>query len=189
MRLIDARTIELTWFNDNEIPKYAILSHTWGSDEVTYQELVWINRAKALSTPSMDQSSSSAASSTSQDEQATLMLAAMEMMIRGNSRTTLGSITEEDLMRREGYSKIIHAAEEARGQGCDYIWVDTCCIDKSSSAELQEAINSMYRWYRDAEVCIVYLEDIEKPRWNAYTTASDVARSAFENCRWTKRGW
>ena len=189
MRLIDARTIELRWFNDNAIPKYAALSHTWGSDEVTYQELILINRVKALSTASIDQLSSSAASFSSQDEQATLMLAAMETMIRGNSGTTMGSVTEEDLMKRAGYSKILHAAEQAVGQGCDYVWVDTCCIDKSSSAELQEAINSMYRWYRDAEVCIVYLEDIEKSLREAYTTASEVARTAFETCRWAKRGW
>ncbi|KAJ4376214.1 hypothetical protein N0V83_001496 [Neocucurbitaria cava] len=189
MRLIDARTIELIWFNDNDVPKYAILSHTWGSDEITYQELVWINRAKALSDSSMSQVSSSTTSFGSQDEHATFMLAAMEMMIRGNSGTTMGGITEEDLMSRKGYSKIIRAAEQARGLGCDYIWVDTCCIDKSSSAELQEAINSMFRWYRDAEICIVYLEDIEKPHCNAYTSASDVARAAFEKCRWAKRGW
>ncbi|KAF1849443.1 HET-domain-containing protein [Cucurbitaria berberidis CBS 394.84] len=156
MRLIDTRTSELRWFNDNDIPKYAILSHTWGSDEVTYQELVWINRAKALSGSSMDQPSSSAASFTSEDDQATIMLAAIEMMIRGNSGTSLGSITEQDLMKRAGYSKLKHAAEQARSQGYNYIWVDTCCIDKSSSAELQEAINSMFRWYRDAEVCASY---------------------------------
>ncbi|KAH7386038.1 heterokaryon incompatibility protein-domain-containing protein [Pyrenochaeta sp. MPI-SDFR-AT-0127] len=188
MRLIDTKTIGLKWFNDNEVPKYAILSHTWGQDEVTHQELVWINRAKALSTQS-DHSTSPAASFTSQGEQSTLMLAAMEIMIRGNSGVSLGSLTEEDLMNRHGYSKIVQAAQQAKDLGCDYIWVDTCCIDKSSSAELQEAINSMYRWYRDAEVCIVYLGDIEKPQRGGYTTASDIAQEAFKTCRWAKRGW
>jgi hypothetical protein len=181
MRLIDTRTIELRWFNDNEIPKYAILSHTWGSDEVSYQELVWISKARALS--------NLIPSSAPQDAQATLILAAMEVMIRGNSAMPLGSVSEEDLMSRVGYSKIIHAAEQARSQGCDYVWVDTCCIDKSSSAELQEAINSMFRWYRNAEVCIVYLGDIAPPHRNGYTTASDVARAALKACRWIRRGW
>jgi hypothetical protein len=184
MRLIDTRTIELAWFNDNEIPKYAILSHTWGADEVSYQEFVWISKARALS--NLIQSS---ASSAGQDAQATLILAAMEVMIRGNSAMPSGSVSEEDLMKRVGYSKIIHAAEQARSQGCNYIWVDTCCIDKSSSAELQEAINSMFRWYRNAEVCIVYLGDVKPPHRHSYTTASDVARAALKSCRWVRRGW
>jgi hypothetical protein len=181
MRLIDTRTNELIWFNDNEIPNYAILSHTWGADEVSHQEFVWISKARALS--------KLIPVSASQDAHASLILAAMEVMIRGNSAMPTGSVSEEDLMKRVGYSKIIHAAEQARSQGCDYLWVDSCCIDKSSSAELQEAINSMYRWYRDAEVCIVYLGDIVRPHRDSYTTASEIAGAAFKACRWIRRGW
>ncbi|KAL6711447.1 hypothetical protein ACN47E_004381 [Coniothyrium glycines] len=187
MRLIDTSTIELRWFNDNEIPIYAIMSHTWGPDEITFQDLVWINRAKALTLRS-DQSFSSV-SFNSENEQSALMLAAFETMIRGNMQSPVGSVAEEDLMQRSGYSKIIHAAEQARNQGYKYIWIDTCCIDKSSSAELQEAINSMYRWYRDSGVCIVYLEDVLKPRLDSHLTASEIAKSAFEHCRWVQRGW
>lgn len=47
----------------------------------------------------------------------------------------------------------------------------------------------MYRWYRDAGVCIVYLGDVVKPGRRNYTTASEVARMAFETYRWSKRGW
>lgn len=117
MRLIDVRTLELQWFNDNAIPKYAILSHTWGPDEVNYQEFVWISRTRALS------ASTNLAST--QDAQNTLMLA-LELMIHGSSGTPLGSLSEEDLMKRVGYSKIVNAAEQARGQACNYLWVDTC---------------------------------------------------------------
>ncbi|EUC33050.1 hypothetical protein COCCADRAFT_37078 [Bipolaris zeicola 26-R-13] len=183
MRLIDTRTLELGWFNDNEIPAYAILSHTWGSDEVSHQEYVWINRARKLSASSLPAS----LSQNEQHAQTSLMLA-LEMMIRGNSGALSGTMSESDLMKRVGYSKIINAAEQARGQGCNYLWVDTCCIDKTSSAELQEAINSMYRWYRDAEVCIVYLSDIAKNHGD-FRTASEIARCAFANSRWTQRGW
>ena len=183
MRLIDTRTLELGWFNDNEIPTYAILSHTWGPDEVSHQEYVWISRARTLSASSMPVS----LSQNDQHAQASLMLA-LEMMIRGNSGALSGGMSESDLMKRVGYSKIINAAEQARGQGCNYLWVDTCCIDKTSSAELQEAINSMYRWYRDAEVCIVYLGDIAKNHGD-FRTASEIARCAFTNSRWTQRGW
>ncbi|KAI0362403.1 HET-domain-containing protein [Trametes cingulata] len=51
----------------------------------------------------------------------------------------------------------------AREQGIPYVWNDTCCIDKSSSAELSEAINSMYKWYQLAELCVAYLEDVDDP--------------------------
>ena len=44
--------------------------------------------------------------------------------------------------------------------GLSHAWIDTCCIDKSSSAELSEAINSMYTWYEVAQVCYAYLEDV-----------------------------
>ncbi len=190
MRLIDTRTIELTWFRDNEIPKYAILSHVWGPDEVSYQEFIWLSRAKSLSaSQTHDAMSSSQTSLFSQNEESNLILAAIEVMVRGTSGRPLGSLTESDMMARRGYSKIFHAAEQARDLGCGYLWVDTCCIDKSSSAELQEAINSMYRWYSHAEVCLVYLEDIAKPMHGSYTTASEIAQQAFETCRWGKRGW
>ena len=41
-----------------------------------------------------------------------------------------------------------------------WTWIDTCCIDKRSSAEMSEAINSMYRWYANAQECFVYLSDV-----------------------------
>ncbi|KAI8943117.1 hypothetical protein NX059_001148 [Plenodomus lindquistii] len=189
MRLINTRTLELQWFNDNAMPEYAILSHTWGSDEITYQELIWINRARAMATQTQTTLASSTASFSSQDDQSAIMFAAIEMMIRGNSTSTLGGTAEEDLMNRAGYTKIVHAAREARNLGFKHIWCDVCCIDKSSSAELQEAINSMYRWYRDADVCIVYLEDVARPDRSNNASASSIAKAAFQSCRWATRNW
>ena len=91
--------------DDEAIPPYAILSHTWGADpeEVTFDDL---------------------ANSTSKD--------------------------------KPGYDKIRFCGDRASHDGLRYFWVDTCCIAKSSSAELQESINSMFRWYRDSAVCYVY---------------------------------
>jgi hypothetical protein len=57
------------------------------------------------------------------------------------------------IMDIKGHSKIVRACEQARSDSVDYIWIDTCCIDKTSSSELSEAINSMYRYYREAAVC------------------------------------
>ncbi|AEO62166.1 hypothetical protein MYCTH_2114023 [Thermothelomyces thermophilus ATCC 42464] len=53
--------------------------------------------------------------------------------------------------KEEGYEKVAGACALAVQDGIEYLWIDTCCIDKSSSAELSEAINSMFRWYRDAD--------------------------------------
>ena len=74
-------------------------------------------------------------------------------------------VTFKDLMEgtgrsKAGYQKIRFCGEQAATDGLQYFWVDTCCIDKSSSAELSEAINSMFRWYRDASKCYVYLSDV-----------------------------
>lgn len=83
---------------------------------------------------------------------------------------------DRDWRQRPGAHKVLGSCQLAREQGYNYIWVDTCCIDKSSSAELSEAINSMFDWYMDAEVCYVYLTDV----------AED---GSIAECRWFKRGW
>ena len=61
---------------------------------------------------------------------------------------------------KKGWQKITKCCEQARKDGLSYAWVDTCCIDKSSSAELTEAINSMFRWYQHSKICYVYLCDV-----------------------------
>src|ERR1700712_2857061 len=61
---------------------------------------------------------------------------------------------------KEGYQKISSARHQALRDELQYLWVDTCCIDKSSSAELSEAINSMYKWYERSAVCYTYLSDV-----------------------------
>src|SRR5436190_15715650 len=81
-------------------------------------------------------------------------------------------VTFKDLMEgtgksKAGYQKIRFCGEQAATDGLQYFWVDTCCIDKSSSAELQEAINSMFRWYRNAAKCYVYLSDVSRPAFDS----------------------
>ncbi|KAK5658012.1 hypothetical protein OQA88_2566 [Cercophora sp. LCS_1] len=84
--------------------------------------------------------------------------------------------------RRKGYGKILKAAQLARARGLSHVWVDTCCIDKSSSAELTEAINSMYRWYECAGACIAYLSDL--------APGNDLdLPEGLDKCRWFTRGW
>jgi hypothetical protein len=88
-----------------------------------------------------------------------------------------------DISNKPGYIKILKASEVAQSHGLGYLWVDTNCIDKSSSAELSEAINSMYRYYSAAAWCYVYLDDVSG---NADLWAQD---SEFRVSQWFTRGW
>jgi hypothetical protein len=101
---------------------------------------------------------------------------------------------------RKGYPKIHGACERAANDGkprplfhaakrsCandkagyEWIWIDSVCIDRSSSAELSEAINSMYAWYSQANICYVYLSD--------YVSKTPVCEPSLKKCRWFRRGW
>ena len=108
MRLINIRTFRLEEFFRLDAPPYAILSHTWGTEEVLFTDMA--DRSEAR--------------------------------------------------KKSAYAKFKGSCKLARNQGYKYIWIDTCCIDKSSSAELSESINSMYRWYAESAVCYVYLSDV-----------------------------
>ncbi|KAF5637207.1 heterokaryon incompatibility protein het-E-1 [Fusarium tjaetaba] len=88
-----------------------------------------------------------------------------------------------DVKLKKGYKKIELCAKQAQKDGLGYCWVDTCCIDKSSSAELSEAINSMFSWYRNSAVCYIYLEDVVHKEHSAR-----VGESLAE-ARWFTRGW
>lgn len=62
--------------------------------------------------------------------------------------------------QRKGFRKIERMCDLAKTEGVSHVWIDTCCIDKTSSAELTESINSMFDWYEGSKRCIVYLEDL-----------------------------
>ena len=99
-------------------------------------------------------------------------------------------VTYKDIIERRGqdkagYEKIKFCGEQAARDGLRYFWVDSCCIDRSSSAELQEAIISMFRWYRGAQKCYAYMADVSTAAgytiWNW--------EPAFRRSRWFTRGW
>ncbi|KAH7330056.1 hypothetical protein BKA65DRAFT_362816, partial [Rhexocercosporidium sp. MPI-PUGE-AT-0058] len=102
-----------------------------------------------------------------------------------------GEVTFDDMADLEsartkpGFAKIERTCKLAREHGIDYAWVDTCCIDKRSSAELTEAINSMFQcpWDKGSTVCFVFLSDLpsldDTPKMDDY----------FPYCRWFSRGW
>ncbi|KFA56184.1 hypothetical protein S40293_00210 [Stachybotrys chartarum IBT 40293] len=90
----------------------------------------------------------------------------------------------DDVWRgRQGAAKVLGFCDIAKKHGFDLVWIDTCCIDKSSSAELSEAINSMFQWYEDAKICYVYLQDVE------LSLEEEGFWDRFASCRWFTRGW
>ncbi|KAG4427318.1 hypothetical protein IFR05_017199, partial [Cadophora sp. M221] len=139
MRLLQCDTdgkFSLTQFAETDIPKYAILSHRWGAEEVTYDDL-----------------------------------------LDGTGKT------------KAGYGKIQFCGEQAMRDGLQYFWVDTCCIDKSNAVEYQHAINSMFRWYRDATKCYVYLPDVSRRRSVLADNTNESWESSFRRSEWFRRGW
>jgi len=86
--------------------------------------------------------------------------------------------------RLKGFDKIQRCCRQALLEGHGWVWCDTCCIDKSSSAELSEAINSMFRYYQSADVCYVYLSDVE-----AHTSSQEHTQDRMMQSGWFTRGW
>ncbi|KAK3630929.1 hypothetical protein LTR56_017202 [Elasticomyces elasticus] len=100
--------------------------------------------------------------------------------------------------RRPSFDKIRLTCEQARAHGLRYAWVDTCCINKQSSAELSEAINSMFLWYSGAQICFALLPDVElrkgdrgreRSRDDTTMKIPDHAMETFKSSRWFTRGW
>lgn len=150
MWLINTNTLQLEHIIDPEESnkKYAILSHTWEHEEVSFQQFQDLDLARTMA----------------------------------------------------GFAKIQSTCILAQARGLDYAWVDTCCIDKSSSAELSEAINSMFNYYKNASVCFAYLSDfpnnplisLQRLENSGMSEADFQAHpdlQAFRNCRWFTRGW
>ncbi|ROW05700.1 hypothetical protein VMCG_05161 [Cytospora schulzeri] len=88
-------------------------------------------------------------------------------------------------IQKRRYQKVMSACSLARKQGYDWIWIDTCCIDKSSSTELSEAINSMYSYYEKSSICFAYLVDVDT---DITAPREDLAVS-LASSRWFTRGW
>jgi hypothetical protein len=117
-----------------------------------------------------------------------------------DEEVTLQDLTVGLGRKKKGWNKILGSAIQAANHGCNYAWIDTCCIDKTSSAELSEAINSMFRWYRESKVCFAYLEDVSaEPKRKVIEIESDSeatpplspypASWLLPKSRWFKRGW
>ena len=98
-----------------------------------------------------------------------------------NAETTFREVQEKRNIDKIGYEKVegFAAYVKVHIPHVEWVWIDTCCINKTSDAETSEAINSMYKWYRNAEVCLAYLTDVE--------TSDDL--ESFKRSEWFRRGW
>jgi Heterokaryon incompatibility protein (HET) len=91
---------------------------------------------------------------------------------------------------KTGYAKIRFCGERAATDDLEYFWVDTCCIDKDNKAELSQAIRSMFRWYRNATRCYVYLSDVStRKRKRGDEDTQSMWEQAFRESKWFTRGW
>ncbi|CAN9280448.1 unnamed protein product [Alternaria alternata] len=90
--------------------------------------------------------------------------------------------------KEEGYRKLQFCAERAAQDELQYFWIDTCCIDRWDNNERSKAINSMFRWYKNAARCYVFLSDV-----SVSTATEPVQRSdweaSFRASAWFTRGW
>lgn len=99
-----------------------------------------------------------------------------------NDEVTFQDLTSGTGQTKAGYRKINFCAKQAARDDLKFFWIDTCCINKSNSTELQEAITSMFRWYQKSAKCYVYLDDVSTD-----SLAKDGL--SFQKSRWFTRGW
>ena len=92
----------------------------------------------------------------------------------------------DEIRACDGYQKILNSCKQAKTDRIDWLWVDTCCIDKRSSSESSEAINSMYRWYENSKICYAYLNDYDG--WSFPTKKNKIPRPSGWP-EWFSRGW
>ena len=108
------------------------------------------------------------------------------------SLTTLNATELSDAsLQTPSLNKLRGACAKAKEQGLTWIWIDTCCIDQTSSSELAKAINSMFRLYRQSAVCYIYLHDVvasasEEEPFRKFTHKR-VKSSKY--AEWFERGW
>ncbi|KAK1758890.1 heterokaryon incompatibility protein-domain-containing protein, partial [Echria macrotheca] len=132
MHLLNVRTRRIEEFYGKTIPKYAILSHTWGRHEISFQ-----------------------------------------------------AMQSYGARYKRWPRKLSGLCMQAAADGIDYVWIDTCCINKKDLVELSESINSMFTWYQKATVCYVYLADVQLESGGKTGTNW----RAFRRSRWFTRGW
>jgi hypothetical protein len=107
----------------------------------------------------------------------------------GEKEVTFADLVNGTAKDKPGYKKIEFCGEQAARDGLEYFWVDTCCIDKSSSADLSYAINSMFRWYQGATKSYAYLSDVRSNNVHETGPSLGYLEPAYRQSRWFTRAW
>jgi hypothetical protein len=176
MRLLNVYNFELREFHDKFIPPYGILSHRWGrtEDEASYEELRQYqkDRTKKLKR----------------------LLAKGQNTRRPGLKKVLSFcefVRHRKVFNFNAYRKLKSTAFEKNSiilehesEALQWVWIDTVCIDKSSSADVSEAINSMFAWYSYAEECYVYLSEMSTSDLDGNTIPKVITEA-----EWFTRGW
>jgi hypothetical protein len=127
MRFINIFTGKLEEFNEHRSPRpleYAILSHVWGSDEILFSDMTHETKPHKFRPPPLNED--------------------LLSMDENEWSARFWGCHGHSVKAKEGYSKLLHCCRQAFRKKLEYVWIDTCCIDKSSSSELSESINSAY---------------------------------------------
>ncbi|KAK6435197.1 hypothetical protein LTR95_008617 [Oleoguttula sp. CCFEE 5521] len=78
------------------------------------------------------------------------------------------------------FAKIQSACAKAASLGYQWLWIDTCCINKQDNAELTESLNSMYKWYN--------VDHITAKGPTPFAVAA-TDESKVPESEWFTRGW
>lgn len=222
MRLLNAHTLDFKTFFDKDCPKYAILSHRWTGEETTLQEFKAhtgllldkehepavqeiIQQCQNLHGQCLEKRRGFACGCSACLKEKWVTWESKSCDVFTDYHKKVSELTTE--LRRHcspGIAKIWCFCKLAGFNDYDWVWVDTCCIDKSSSAELTEAINSMFSWYAGSGQCYAYLDDVADPsnvsfRWTILGQERQVKLNGeeavsrwgeqFRKSKWFTRGW
>ena len=162
---------------------YAIFSHRWlDMGELTFQD---ISKFKSLSVPGFQTLIShkfdrkilrgtdilGQVNAYSPENPTNDRFALLEVM-----KKLCGDMSDAEKHHCQDFVKLVEFFNISSKYGCDYVWFDSGCIDKSSSTELEESIRSMFNWYRNSKICIVHL-------------ANTIRLSDLPRDPWFTRGW
>jgi hypothetical protein len=194
MRLLNIKTLKLESFQDVDVtPGYAILSHRWEVDEVLFedveekpeaQEIRNLQKRLEETERKLDALYRMIRKEAQTEEGPDTVMSGLQHSSTVETSQTSTRIHDSQATKKKGWAKVLSCCKIAEGFGISYVWIDTCCIDKSSSTELSETLNSMFAWYKNATVCIAYLSDVTKI-WEE--NPHPFGPPQFS--RWFVRGW
>ena len=144
-----------------QTPRYAILSHRWIGEEVTFQDFQMVPKS-----------------------QLRVLSARKPVPLVSNGSPTETQSRRSSIFKIAGACNKVRQTNDKAAPQIRHIWIDTICINKGDAQELSTSINSMFRWYQSAEVCYVYLFDVS---WNG--TEDPTSQRQFVDSEWFRRGW